>query len=46
LKIKELEKKYPQYVVFTETAGMPVLQFREKPDKMQVLLDYYQTFSA
>jgi hypothetical protein len=41
-KIKELEALFPNKVIFTETAGNPVLQFKEKPDKWQVLKKYYK----
>jgi len=40
-KIKELEQQYPALLIFTETAGNPVLQFKEKIDKKQILNDYY-----
>jgi len=41
-KIKELEKLYEGMIIFTETAGNPVLQFKERPNKMQVLENYYR----
>jgi hypothetical protein len=41
-KIKELETLYEGNIIFTETAGNQVLQFKERPDKMQVLKQYYQ----
>lgn len=41
-KIKELERLYPTHLIFTETAGNPVLQFKEKLAKHQILNDYYQ----
>ncbi len=41
-KIKELETLYEGKIVFTETAGNPVLQFKERPEKIQVLIEYYQ----
>jgi len=42
LKIKELEKQFPNQIVFTETAGNPVLQFKQKPDKREILGKYYE----
>jgi hypothetical protein len=41
-KIKELEQQYPEAIIFTETAGNPVLQFKEKLDKTKILNEYYQ----
>jgi hypothetical protein len=41
LKIKEIEELYPNHIIFTETAGNPVLQFKEKPNKWRVLENYY-----
>lgn len=41
-KIKELEGLYPESLIFTETAGNPVLQFKEKIDKTKILNDYYK----
>lgn len=40
-KIHQIVKLYPNQIIFTETAGTPVLQFKEKIDKMTVLNDYY-----
>lgn len=40
-KIQQLIEKYPENIVFTETAGNSVLQFKVKPNKMQVLENYY-----
>lgn len=40
-KIEEIVENYPQ-VTFTETAGIQVLQFRSKLNKMDVLNDYYK----
>jgi hypothetical protein len=41
-KIEKIVENYPQ-VVFTETAGIQVLQFRSKINKLDVLNDYYRT---
>lgn len=41
-KIKELEILFPETIIYTETAGNQVLQFKEKPDKWQVLENYYK----
>ncbi len=40
-KIKEIEEKYKQ-IVYTETAGNQVIQFKSKIDKLTILNDYYQ----
>ncbi len=40
-KIKELENLYEGKIIFTETAGNPVLQFKERLDKIQILENYY-----
>jgi hypothetical protein len=40
-KLEEIVNYYPQ-VTFTQTAGNQVLQFREKPNKWEVLNDYYK----
>ncbi|TAG06404.1 MAG: DUF4007 family protein [Cytophagia bacterium] len=40
-KIHQIVDLYPNQIIFTETAGTPVLQFKEKIDKMTVLNDYY-----
>ncbi|MCB1192897.1 MAG: DUF4007 family protein [Leptospiraceae bacterium] len=39
-KIIQITKRYPK-IIFSETAGNQVLQFKEKPDKWNVLDDYY-----
>lgn len=46
LKIKELEKQFPDQIVFTETAGNPVLQFKQKPDKWEILGRYYEGYKS
>ncbi len=40
-KIEEMQQHCP-YLVFTETAGNPVLQFKEIPNKQDILNEYYQ----
>lgn len=40
-KIAEIQAKYPN-IIFTETAGNPVLQFKELPNKETILDEYYQ----
>ncbi|TAE66838.1 MAG: DUF4007 family protein [Bacteroidetes bacterium] len=42
-KIHQIVNLYPNQIIFTETAGTPVLQFKEKIDKMTVLNDYYNS---
>ncbi|MEX0810565.1 MAG: DUF4007 family protein [Chitinophagales bacterium] len=40
-KIKAITEYYPE-IIFSETAGNQVLQFKSKPEKFEVLNDYYQ----
>ena len=41
-KIEQLTKSYSG-ITFSQTAGNQVLQFKTKPDKWEVLNDYYDS---
>lgn len=40
-KLKELEVKFHKQIVFSESAGNLVLQFKKRPNKWEVLNEYY-----
>jgi len=40
--IEQLQIKYPDTIIYKETAGIRELQFRTKPNKWRILDDYYQ----
>ncbi|RMF59834.1 MAG: DUF4007 family protein [Calditrichaeota bacterium] len=41
-KVERLSKKYP-YIVFSDVAGVREVQFKERPDKWEILNQYYES---
>jgi hypothetical protein len=39
-KIEEITEKY-KYITYTQTGGLPLLQFEEKPDPIEIIRGYY-----